>query len=290
NDINRRNYRLEEGVCQAGEDRPGDFAQKQSLHLSCKDEPEKQRIKKALDKNFKPVQQSLRLDFSEAKENFHIYGPLFDESLKQALENFNILNLDGASPPLLNAGEAKFVRDLSSYLQQPGAQKSRYEFYLMRNEASMRSVGIYLEAELQAFFPDFVFWIVDEKKKHTHVVLVDPKGQTGIVNPRTLEDNEKVNIAVSGHLDELAEKLTQVHGRKFFVHSFILLRDSSPLGTPGDGISPDNKTLAVVESMQHKNVLRLDWSESREDGSPVDGRINGKTYLDMMFEKIRVKF
>ena len=290
NDINRRSYRLEEGVCQAAEDRPGDFAQKQSLRLSCKDEAEKQRVQKALDKNFKPVQQSLRLDFSEAKENFHIYGPLFDETLKQELEKFNILNLDGASPPLLNAGEAKFVRDLSAYLQEPGSQKRRYEFYLMRNEASMRSVGIYLEAELQAFFPDFVFWIVDEKKKHTHVVLVDPKGQTGIVNPRTLEDNEKVNIAVSGHLDELAERLGQAHGRKFFVHSFILLRDSSPLGTAGEGIPPDEKTLEVIDAMRAKNVLRLDWSESRENGSLIDGRLNGKTYLDMMFETIGVKF
>lgn len=52
-------------------------------------------------------------------------------------------------------------------------------------------------SQLQAFFPDFVFWIVDKKKKHTHIVLVDPKGQTGIVNPRTLEENEKVNS--SGH-------------------------------------------------------------------------------------------
>lgn len=142
----------------------------------------------------------------------------------------------------------------------------------------------------QALRLDFVFWIVDEKKRHTHVVLVDPKGQTGIVNPKTLEDNEKVNIAVSGHLDELAEKLTLVHGRKFFVHSFILLRDSSPLGTAGEGIPPDEKTLEVIDAMRGKNVLRLDWSESRENGSLVDGRINGKTYLDMIFEKIGVKF
>lgn len=174
-------------------------------------------------------------------------------------------------------------------LQQPGAQKSRYEFYLMRNEAAMRSVGIYLETELQAFFPDFVFWIVDERNKLTHIVLVDPKGQTGIVNPRTMQENEKVNIAINGHLDELAEKLTQIHGRKFFVHSFILLRDSSPLGTAGEGIPADDKTLAVIEAMKAKNVLRLDWSERRENGSPIDGSINGKSYLDMMFEKIGVK-
>jgi len=102
--------------------------------------------------------------------------------------------------------------------------------------------------------------------------------------------NEKVNIAVSGHLDEPAEKLTQVHGRKFFVHSFILLRDSSPLGTAGEGIAPDDKTLEVIDALKAKNVLHLDWSESRENGSQIDGRISGKIYLDMMFEKIGVKF
>ncbi|MFW5931042.1 MAG: DEAD/DEAH box helicase family protein, partial [Desulfosalsimonas sp.] len=285
NDINKRRYRMDEDLRQAADDSRGDFAEKQSLHLSCSDETEKDRVKKKLDKDFKFIQQDLRLDFSEKTANFHIYGPLFDENLKQELAKHSILNLEAASPPLLNSGESKFVRDLSQYLRHPRAQKSRYEFYLMRNEAAMRSVGIYLETELQAFFPDFVFWIVDEKNKLTHIVLVDPKGQTGIVNQKTLGTNEKVNIAVSGHLDELAKKLTAVHGRKFAVHSFILLRDSSPLGTQGGGL-PDEKAMEIIEAMKAKNVFRLDWSGTKEDGSKVDGRINGQTYLDMMFEKI----
>ena len=46
----------------------------------------------------------------------------------------------------------------------------------------------------------------------------------------------------------------------------------------------------LFDAMRGKNVLRLDWSESRENGSLIDGRINGKTYLGMIFEKIGVRF
>lgn len=62
------------------------------------------------------------------------------------------------------------------------------------------------------------------------------------------------------------------------------------MGTSGEGIPPDEKALEVIDAMRGKNVLRLDWSESRENGSLIDGRISGKTYLDMMFETIGVRF
>lgn len=284
NDINKRNYRMDEVLQQSSHDQPGDFADKQNLHLSCKNESDKDKTRKKLKVKFKTIEKKLRLDAYEPKANFHIYGPLFDERLKDELNKLNILKMESASPPLLNKGESKFIRDLTEYLRRPEAVNSRYEFYLMRNESCMRSVGLYLESELQAFFPDFVLWVVDEEKSVTHILLIDPKGQTGILDPKTLETNEKVNIAVNGHLDELARKMTAKHGREFKLHSFILLRDSSPLGRcTGMFLSP--KKRGIITAMQEKNVFRLDWSNTREDGSANNGRVDGKSYLDMMFEK-----
>lgn len=68
------------------------------------------------------------------------------------------------------------------------------------------------------------------------------------------------------------------------------MKRSIPLVTALEGISPDEKTLEVIDAMRAKKVLRLDWSESRENGSQIDGCINGKSYLDMMFEKIGGRF
>ncbi len=289
NDINKRNYRLDEGIEQAGETRQGDFAQRQALHFYSKEEPDFEDIKRRIGKALNHKQEQLRLDAMEPKANFHIFGPLFDERLKQALNDENLLNMQDASPKLLNMGESKFVRDLSAYLHRPEAQETRHEFYLMRNEASMRSVGIYLETELQAFFPDFVLWIVNNETACTTIALVDPKGQTGIIDYKTLKTNEKVNIACNGHLDELAKSLTARHKRTFRVFSFILLRDSSEFGS-FSGPEPNQEETQLIREMQAKNVLRLDWSQKKEDGSATDGLINGQSYLDMMFEKMGIIF
>jgi hypothetical protein len=286
NDINKRNYRMDEVLRQSDSEQPGDFAERQNLHLACKNESDREQISKKLDLEFPKIQKQLRLDSLEPKANFHIYGPLFDHGLKDALSKLNILNVE-STPPLLNPGESKFVRDLTAYLRQPALQESPYEFYLMRNEPAMRSVGIYLQTELQAFFPDFVLWTVDETTPRTTVVLVDPKGQTGIVDRKSLETNEKVNIATNGHLDELAHKLKAKHNREFRVHSFILLRDSSELGS-WSGAAQSPKEREVIQTMLGKNVLRLDWSETNENGDKVGGLVDGQSYLDMMFEKLDI--
>jgi hypothetical protein len=128
---------------------------------------------------------------------------------------------------------------------------------------SLRLVGIYLESETRAFFPDFVLWVLH--KEWTHILLVDPKGQTGITDWSNLEMNEKVRIATGTHLPELARKLTTQHGKPFKIDSFILLRDSSPMGKLKTQ-SPTIDDLKQIEQMKAKHVLRLDWHGKNETG------------------------
>lgn len=149
----------------------------------------------------------------------------------------------------------------------------------MRNVQSLRSVGVYLESETRAFFPDFVLWVVH--RDWTHIILIDPKGQTGILDWSNLGENEKVKLAIGGHLQELARKLSQQHGKPFRVDSFLLLRDSSDLGRL-KGQSPDTGELKKIEEMKAKHLLRLDWHGRSETGIK---RVWGhETYLDVIFK------
>jgi uncharacterized protein (DUF1697 family) len=79
--------------------------------------------------------------------------------------------------------------------------------------------------------------------------------------------NAKVKLAKSGHLAELARKLESAHkpAKKFGVHSFILLRDSSELGRIS-GAVPTTAELAVIADMEKHHVLRLDWAAANENG------------------------
>ena len=189
------------------------------------------------------------------------------------------------SPDSLNAGERKFANDIHDYLNDPVKRGvlDKHEFYLLRNVESLRSVGVYLESETRAFFPDFVLWVVHQN--WTHIILIDPKGQTGITDWGKLEENEKVKIAHSGHLAELARQLTAKHGRTFKVDSFILLRDSSPLGKI-TGLTPTTDEAVHIAKLKAKHVLRLDWHETDEAGNARPVYWRGKTYLDMMFEVV----
>ena len=205
-----------------------------------------------------------------------------DRELQRAL-TFRALNI---SPDALNPGERKFAQDLHGFLSSP-VQQGRlkgFTFYLMRNVESLRSVGVYLDTETRAYFPDFVLWAVG--KKTTHILLVDPKGQSGIQDWNSLESvNAKVALAYSGALPELALALGRHDpARRFKVDSFILLRKSSPMGTA----TGSEYNLKLVADMQRKHVLHLDWAPDiggrrlDEDGDSVPLPPDGKCYVERM--------
>lgn len=261
-DLNKRRYRIGEPLRQSSPGAPGDFVSHYDLRLEFGQEADKQGFERQFPSPQLPTQ--LPLDLLESR---HIYAPLFQSAENKGVTHGLRLKTLSISPDALNPGERKFVQDIHNFLANPVNQGRlrAFDFYLMRNVESLRSVGVYLETETRAYYPDFVLWAVSDKK--THVMLVDPKGQSGIQDWNSLEAfNAKVAIAKNGDLVELANKLTSHAGKAFAVDSFILLRKSSPLGqAKGDYYNEKE-----ANDMEKLHVLHLNWSPVDEHGNRVD--------------------
>ncbi len=188
------------------------------------------------------------------------------------------------SPDRLNAGEKKFVEDLTEYIKWNYQRNERYECYLMRNT---QKIGIYVESDAGSYYPDFVLWVLDTQQDITHILFIDPKGQRGIIDERTLDyqNHPKVKLARKSEdktLILLEKQLAAKQGHAFCLNSFLLLRDSSSLGK-------DQSDAWVEENMLAHNILRLNWHESTEDGSASRLFRDQKSYLDVMFEKAGIR-
>ena len=224
------------------------------------------------------IQKDLRLSLE--LHHRHIYEPLLLDPQGNSENETDTLKV---SPDRLNAGEKKFVEDMTAYIKLNYQRNKRYEFYLMRN---VQKIGIYLESDSGSYYPDFVLWVLDLQQEITHILFIDPKGQRGIIDDRTLDyqNHPKVKLARKSEdktLLTLEKRLAVEQDRTFRLHSFLLLRDSSQLGE-------DQTTDWVEENMLAYNILRLNWHEKTEDGftSPFRDR---KSYLDLMFEKTGIR-
>jgi hypothetical protein len=279
-DINKRRYRFGEPLVQSTTDLPGDFINYYDLRIEFGNQAEQATFELKYPSPNLPEQLSLILE-----EPRHIYRPLFRDGQDRAVQAlpFKTVNI---SPDALNPGERKFVEDLHGFLTNPVHQGrlKAFNFYLMRNVESLRSVGVYLDTETRAYFPDFVLWAV--AKEFTHILLVDPKGQSGIQDWASLQGvNAKVALAHSSVLPELAKDLGRGNARRFKVDSFILLRKSSPLGKPKGEIYDDT----VIDDMERKHILHLHWAPEvngkrlDEDGDTTPIPPNGRCYLERMF-------
>ena len=282
-DIDKRRYRYET-VRQSIAGAPGDFIDRYSVTFEFAKENEKQAFEKDAG-----LREQLEFQLKEESGHYHIYEPLLGEATETLLKKHKLQRI-GISPDKLNAGERKFLHDILAFIDTNFSRDPR-EFYLMRNVESLRSVGLYLEGETRVFYPDFVLWIVDEKAKKTTLALFDPKGQTGIVKADDLGlngpdgMNDKVRIANSTQLTELAQNLQTKTGRNWSVHSFILLRDKSPLGR-FKGATATDPEMELAEAMIKKGVLRLDWHERNEQGQDSVKLRDGRSYLSRIFERI----
>lgn len=92
----------------------------------------------------------------------HLYLPLL-------LEQTDAID---ATPPPLNASEARFVRDLKAYWQaeQNGALAGR-RLYLLRNQSRGYGVGFF---EGRNFYPDFILWVLSERGQR--IIFIEPHG------------------------------------------------------------------------------------------------------------------
>ena len=210
----------------------------------------------------------------------HIYKPLIrpQEEVESEYRDVKVL------PDRLNAGERKFVEDLTDYIKVNYRRNERYEFYLMRNA---QKIGIYLESDAGSYYPDFVLWVLDKQQDITHILFVDPKGERAIIGGTKgdYKSHPKVKLAQKSEdktLVTLEKQLEAKEGRTFRLNSFLLLRDSSELGK-------DQSHEWVQENMLAYNIFRLDWHEKTEDGSTSRLFKDQKSYLDLMFEKAGIR-
>ena len=221
-----------------------------------------------------------KLQLSLFQGHRHIYEPLVlhQDDVENEYRDVEV------SPDRLNAGEKKFVEDLTEYIKLNYRRNKRYEFYLMRN---VQKIGIYLESDAGSYYPDFVLWVLDKEQEITHILFVDPKGQRGIIDEATLGyvNHPKVKLARKSEdetLGNLEKKLETEQGRVFSLNSFLLLRDSSKLG--------EGKSLEwIQDQMLAYNILRLNWHNKKEDGLTSQLFNDEKSYLDLMFEKIGIR-
>ena len=233
----------------------------------------------ALEKN-PYFQLKNKLQLHLPRRHQHIYEPLMrpEEDVENEHRDVKV------SPDRLNAGEKKFVENLTEYIKLNYQRNERYEFYLMRNA---QKIGIYLESDAGSYYPDFVLWVLDTQQDITHIIFIDPKGEREIIGgtKANYKNHPKVKLAQKSEdetLITLENRLAAKEGRKFCLNSFLLLRDSSELGK--------NEPIKwVEENMLAYNILRLDWHEQTEDGSTSQLFNNEKSYLDLMFEKVEIR-
>ena len=244
------------------------------------DEAEKERDESKGRRKNPKVQIQRKMELFLEPYHRHIYKPLL---LDPKEKNGSELNKVKISPDRLNAGERKFVEDITNYIKQFYRKNKRYEFYLMRN---VEKIGIYLESDAGSYYPDFVLWVVDKEQPVTHILFIDPKGQRGILDDETLgyQNHPKVKLARKSEdktLITLEKRLEAEQDRTFHLNSFLLLRDSSKLGNRQSDEWIEKNMLAY-------NIFRLNWHEETENGSIRPFR-DRKSYLDLMFEKVGIR-
>ena len=284
--INNSNYEYKELLKQSTESEKGDFIDKYYILKtisSTKESRGKTTFKKQSEieeevKTFEENIEKIAERLSDVELGKHIYHPLLREVRKTIDDEMDLK----ISPDKLNPGEKKFVEDAAEFfVNNPNFDD--YEIYLMRNVESLKSIGIYLNDDSQVFYPDFVLWLIGKDK--IYINFIDPKGQMGMQDASTLLENEKVKIADKAKnetLSILEQELSKIHEKEVELNSFLLLRDSSNMGTIGKSLQIDWQQ----ENMISKNILRLNWHEKDEKENSIDNSKlpNGKSYLELMME------
>lgn len=173
----------------------------------------------------------------------HIYLPLLIEDKNNVIQS---------TPPGLNEGEWKFLKDMKKYFQSSDAKKvfEGNEVFVLRNQSRGHGVGFLLEEE--RYFPDFIVWVKNEEKQH--ICFMDPKGLQHQIN---VNENNKVQF--SKEIKTYEEQLNKKRGNdQVQLHSFIISQ------TDLDEVKRNN----TVQSVGELNSINIYFPE--QDGY-VDG-------------------
>jgi len=178
----------------------------------------------------------------------HIYLPLLLEDQNDVIQS---------TPPGLNEGEWKFLKDLRDFFQKPESDEllEGYELFVLRNQSRGHGIGFLLEEE--RYFPDFIVWVKNDEEQH--ICFIDPKGLQHQINVR---ENNKVQFAkeIKGYEKQLNEKRGNDQVQ---LHSFIISQ------TALDEVIKNNEENSVADL----NEMNLFFPE--QDG-----------YVDGVFRKV----
>jgi hypothetical protein len=155
------------------------------------------------------------------------------------------------SPPGLNEGEERFLKDLRNYLKENRERLDDYHIVLLRNEAR-EGVGFMLD--WGEFYPDFILWIREKNGNRVYIVFVEPKGLKMLGD---VLNNEKI-IFLSEGLRETLRK--QYENWQVEVKGFIL--STTPYEELRRGQS--QRGVKLKEEYEEKNILFLDDSDWTE--------------------------
>lgn len=155
-----------------------------------------------LKKNGVSSDSNLELGFFKSFYSYnHLYSPLLFKNNKR--KDIKI------TPIELNEGEIKFVEDLEAYLKKNKEDEKfkNSEIFLLRNK-SKTGVGFFEDG---GFYPDFILWILKDKKQY--ITFIDPKGIMQL-NPKT---DSKINF-----YETIKEKEKILNDKDIILNSVII--------------------------------------------------------------------
>ena len=106
----------------------------------------------------------------------HLYQPLLVEDLRKR---------HNSTPPLLNEGETRLVKDLRHFLQGNPSATEKRELFVLRNQSRGHGIGFFSPKDGDAFYPDFIFWLIEDERQT--IAFIDPHGigrSGGIKDPK----------------------------------------------------------------------------------------------------------
>jgi len=133
----------------------------------------------------------------------HLYQPLLVKSGSQVR----------TSPPPLNEGEERFVRDLIAFCNSRPAKLEEKELFLLRNLSRGKGIGFFSGS---GFYPDFLLWLVEPGRQR--LVFIEPHGLLRDEHPSV---NRKVNLHKKLQ-SAMASSVKKIHRVNFSVDAYVL--------------------------------------------------------------------
>lgn len=165
-----------------------------------------------------------------------------------------------ARPPALNRGEGDFVRRLRDHIATNPPELQQRNLYLLRNLTRGRGIALFEPDLGEAFYPDFVLWLVDGNEQR--IAFIDPKG---LIHARGGFNDAK--IALHKRLAALTSTITQSDSSNVVLTSFIVSTTTYSDLAPVFGNGRHTK-----EEFETEHVL---FGEDPAVGSKVTERLSG---------------